>query len=92
MIANTIKPHVAIITDVTHDTSTPLINNKIQGDIKCGLGPTLTYAPAVHNLLREQVIEVAESKRLISKDLHQAEPQERTQMLLPTATEESHLY
>jgi putative aminopeptidase FrvX len=49
MIANTIKPNVAIITDVTHDTGTPLINNKVQGDVKCGLGPCLTYAPAVHN-------------------------------------------
>lgn len=64
MIANTIKPHVAIITDVTHDTSTPLVNNKIQGDIKCGLGPSLTYAPAVHNVLLEQIIDVAESKKI----------------------------
>ena len=64
MIANTIKPHVAIITDVTHDTSTPLLNNKIQGDIKCGAGPSLTYAPAVHNLLLQQIIEVAENKKI----------------------------
>jgi len=64
MIANTIKPHVAIITDVTHDTSTPLINNKIQGDTKCGLGPSLTYAPAVHNKLLEQIIQVAEDKKI----------------------------
>jgi putative aminopeptidase FrvX len=64
MIAATIKPHVAIITDVTHDTSTPLMNNKIQGDIKCGLGPALTYAPAVHNLLLNQVIKVAENKEI----------------------------
>ena len=64
MIANTIKPHLAIITDVTHDTSTPLLNNKIQGDTKCGEGPCLTYAPAVHNLLLEQIIEVAESKKI----------------------------
>ncbi len=64
MIANTIKPHLAIITDVTHDTNTPLVNNKLQGDIKCGLGPVLTYAPAVHNLLLEQVIEVAEAKKI----------------------------
>jgi putative aminopeptidase FrvX len=64
MIANTIKPHVAIITDVTHDSNTPLVNNKIQGDIKCGMGPSLTYAPAVHNLLLEQVIEVAEANHI----------------------------
>ena len=64
MIANTIKPNVAIITDVTHDTSTPLVNNKIQGDTKCGLGPCVTYSPAVHNLLLEQVIQVAEDHKI----------------------------
>ncbi|MCE2789095.1 MAG: M20/M25/M40 family metallo-hydrolase, partial [Saprospiraceae bacterium] len=64
MIANTIKPHVAIVTDVTHDTSTPLVNAKIQGDIKCGGGPSLTYAPAVHNLLLQQVIDVAEKEKI----------------------------
>jgi putative aminopeptidase FrvX len=64
MIANTIKPHVAIITDVTHDTSTPLMNNKIQGDTKCGDGPSLTYAPAVHNKLLQQVIDVATKKEI----------------------------
>ena len=64
MIANTIKPHVAIIMDVTHDTNTPLVNNKIHGDIKCGEGPTLTYAPAVHNKLLQLVIDTAESKNI----------------------------
>ncbi len=64
MIANNIKPHVAIVTDVTHDTGTPLIDNKIQGDTKCGLGPVLTYAPAVHNLLLQQVIDVAEKQEI----------------------------
>jgi putative aminopeptidase FrvX len=64
MIANTIKPDVAIVTDVTHDTSTPLINNKVQGDTKCGLGPSLTYAPAVHTILLEQIIDVAEANNI----------------------------
>jgi len=64
MIANTIKPHVAIVTDVTHDTSTPLVNSKIQGDTKCGSGPSLTFAPAVHNKLLQQVIDVAEAKKI----------------------------
>jgi len=64
MIANTIKPNVAIITDVTHDTSTPLVNDKVQGDTKCGLGPCVTYSPAVHNILLEQVIQVAENKKI----------------------------
>lgn len=51
MIARRIKPNIAIITDVTHDTSTPLINKVIEGDIMCGKGPSLAYAPAVHNKL-----------------------------------------
>src|SRR5882757_10856957 len=38
MIARRIKPDVAIITDVTHDTSTPMINKIIEGDIACGKG------------------------------------------------------
>ena len=32
MIARRIKPDVAIITDVTHDTTTPMINKIIEGD------------------------------------------------------------
>jgi putative aminopeptidase FrvX len=33
MIARRIKPHIAIITDVTHDTQTPMINKAIEGDV-----------------------------------------------------------
>ena len=64
MVAHTIKPHVAIITDVTHDTHTPLVNSKKHGDIKCGKGPSLTYAPAVHNKLLELIIDTAEEKKI----------------------------
>ncbi|MBK6363845.1 MAG: M42 family metallopeptidase [Saprospiraceae bacterium] len=64
MIANTIKPNVAIITDVTHDSGTPLVNSKLEGDIKCGEGPVLTYAPAVHNHLLKMIIEVAEKNKI----------------------------
>jgi putative aminopeptidase FrvX len=59
MIAQTIKPQVAIITDVTHDTNTPLINKKKFGDVKCGMGPSVTYAPAVHNKLLQLIIDAA---------------------------------
>lgn len=64
MIANTIKPNVAIITDVTHDSNTPLVNNKVEGDIKCGDGPALTYAPAVHNKLLQIIIDAAEKNKI----------------------------
>ena len=59
MVAQTIKPHVAIVTDVTHDTHTPLVDKKKIGDVKGGRGPSVTYAPAVHNKLLQLVIETA---------------------------------
>lgn len=59
MIANTIKPNVAIVTDVTHDTHTPLLNKKKVGDVKGGNGPSITYAPAVHNKLLKLIIDAA---------------------------------
>lgn len=64
MIARRIKPNVAIVTDVTHDTTTPLINKMIEGDILCGKGPSLAYAPAVHNKLLALVEEVATKKKI----------------------------
>jgi putative aminopeptidase FrvX len=64
MIAETIQPNVAIVTDVCHDTGTPLVNPKIHGDIKSGAGPCLTYAPAVHNKLLQLVIDTAEKKKI----------------------------
>jgi putative aminopeptidase FrvX len=64
MIAETIKPHVAIVTDVTHDTHTPLINKKKHGDVKAGRGPSLTTAPAVHNKLLDLIVEAAEAAEI----------------------------
>ncbi len=62
MIARTIEPDVAIVTDVTHDTQTPLVNQKKFGEVKCGKGPSITYGPAVHNTIRELIIQTAEEK------------------------------
>ena len=64
MIARRIKPNIAIITDVTHDTNTPTINKAIEGDIQSGKGPTLSYAPAIHNKLLAIVEEVATNKKI----------------------------
>ncbi len=64
MIARRIKPDVAIVTDVTHDTTTPLINKNIEGDVACGKGPSLAYAPAIHNKLLGLVEKVAEQHKI----------------------------
>lgn len=64
MIARRLKPNVAIVTDVTHDTSTPMINKIVEGDIACGKGPSLAYGPAVHNKLLALVQNVAEENKI----------------------------
>lgn len=64
MIARRIKPNIAIVTDVTHDTSTPMINKMIEGDCTCGKGPSLAYGPAVQNKLLNFVQEVAEKSQI----------------------------
>jgi len=64
MIARRIKPNVAIITDVTHDTHTPMINKIIEGDVACGKGPSLAFGPAVHNKLLDLVQDVAEKNEI----------------------------
>ena len=64
MITQTINPNVAIVTDVCHDTSTPMINQKVEGQTEIGKGPVISYAPAVQNNLRERIIKTAETKKI----------------------------
>ena len=64
MIADTIKPNIAIVTDVTHDTTTPMIEKKKEGDQKCGDGPVIFFAPSVHHTIRELIVETAKSKKI----------------------------
>ncbi len=64
MIARRIKPNVAIITDVTHDSSTPMINKIVEGECVCGKGPSLCYGPAVHNKLLGYVQKTADKNKI----------------------------
>lgn len=64
MITQTIKPNVALVTDVCHDTTTPMINKKQEGHTEIGKGPVISYAPAVQNNLRERIIETAEKEKI----------------------------
>lgn len=64
MITQTIKPNVALVTDVCHDTTTPMINKKQEGHTEIGRGPVISYAPAVQNNLRERIIETAEKEKI----------------------------
>ena len=64
MITHTIQPDVAIVTDVTHDTTTPMIDPKKQGLAEIGKGPVIAYAPAVQQKLRDLITDTAEEKKI----------------------------
>lgn len=64
MIANKIKPDVAIITDVCHDTTAPLYNKINSGEQVAGNGPVLTYGASVHKKLLDLIISSANSRNI----------------------------
>ena len=64
MIVETIRPDVAIVTDVCHDTNTPMINKIKQGDLKCGDGPVLSYGPSVQNNLLKLILDTAKENKI----------------------------
>lgn len=64
MIVETVRPDVVIVTDVTHDTHTPLIDPKQEGDVSIGKGPAVTYAPSVHRKLLETIELAAKNNRI----------------------------
>lgn len=61
MVSRTIQPHVALITDVTHDTSTPGINRIKYGSIKSGEGPSIALGAAVQNKFADLIINTAKT-------------------------------
>lgn len=64
MMARRLQPDVAIVTDVCHDTASPMYKKMEQGDQRCGEGPVLTYGPAVQNNLLKFLIETAEKNNI----------------------------
>ncbi len=64
MIARKINPNVAIVTDVCHDTQSPMMNKITSGDLACGKGPVLSYAPAVQNNLLKLIIDAAKKNKI----------------------------
>jgi len=64
MIARKINPNVAIVTDVCHDTQSPMMSKITSGDLACGKGPVVSYAPAVQNNLLKLVIDAAKKNKI----------------------------
>jgi putative aminopeptidase FrvX len=87
MIAQTIKPNIAIITDVCHDTTTPMIDKKVEGDLKMAKDPVIAYAPAVQNKLRDLIVDTAEENKIPFQRNATSKQQEQILMLLLIVTE-----
>jgi putative aminopeptidase FrvX len=64
MIARKINPNVAIVTDVCHDTQTPMMSKIASGDLACGKGPVVSYGPAVQNNLLKLIIDAAKKNKI----------------------------
>jgi putative aminopeptidase FrvX len=64
MIATSIKPNVAIITDVCHDTSTPLMDPISAGDTKCGSGAVIFRGADIQLNLYKQILDVAQKNKI----------------------------
>lgn len=64
MIAQSLRPNMAIITDVCHETSSPCYTPSKEGESVAGLGGVVTRAPAVHNRLRQLILDTADSKKI----------------------------
>lgn len=59
MMADRLRPDVAIVVDVMNDTNTPRDDKTAKGDVALGRGPVLPVAPSIHPLLLEKLVAVA---------------------------------
>ena len=64
MIANSIKPDVAIVTDVCHDTHTPHMNKLTAGDTTCGKGPVIFRGADIQLNLNKLITKVANKNKI----------------------------
>ena len=64
MAVESIKPDVAIVTDVTHDTSTPGMNPVKAGETYLGKGPVVFDGSDIQKNLRKLVLDVAKENNI----------------------------
>lgn len=64
MIAESLQPDCAIVVDVTHDTTTPKMDQNKEGQIQAGKGPVITKSPPVHNKMRQLLVDVAKKNNI----------------------------
>jgi putative aminopeptidase FrvX len=64
MICQNYKPNFAIVIDVTHDTSTPMMNVKKNGSCYCGGGPIIPLSPVVHPMFFKFIKDIADKNKI----------------------------
>jgi putative aminopeptidase FrvX len=62
MAANNLKPDIALVIDVTHDTTSPAYSREIDGHIIAGEGCVLLDGPSIQKNLLKLLIDTAENK------------------------------
>ena len=64
MMSHRVNPDAALVTDVTHATDTPGIDNKKHGLVKLGEGPSISHGAANHPKIVELIEHVAEKQEI----------------------------
>lgn len=64
MIAQTIKPDIAIVHDVSHNTNTPGYDKAKQGDVRGGEGPSIQYTSQNHKKINKLIREIAKENKI----------------------------
>ena len=64
MAADSLRPHVALITDVGHATDSPGINQAQHGSYKLAGGPKIAVGAAMHPAVVARLLEVAVKREI----------------------------
>ena len=67
MIAQTIKPNIAIVTDVTHDTTHSTYREEKRRSHENG-DDLIAYAPSVHHIIRDLITDTAKKRKFLSRE------------------------
>jgi endoglucanase len=64
MVAESLRPDVALVADVTHATDIPLCSKPRHGDVRLGKGPVISLGSACHPAVNARLEEVARREKI----------------------------
>lgn len=64
MVGYRLRPHLALVVDVTHSTDIPVCSKPKHGDVRLGKGPVISFGSANHPVLCERLLHVAERAKI----------------------------